>query len=276
MISFAKYHGCGNSFVILAEEEAGRRDFSDLARAMCREATGIGADGLIIVRTSPQLEMIFYNRDGSRAPMCGNGIRCFARFCRDEGICTDDAFDVKTLAGTMRVQVCSSDPFTVEIGMGRPDFDPRRCGIEDSEPFLHRRLRLADGSEREVSTFFMGTVHTVLWVDDFVSLDVEALGRELCRHPAFPEQTNVNMARRIDAHTVELKTYERGAGLTLACGTGACATVVWGHREGLLEDACDVLLPCGRLHITVQNDENVVMRGPAAAVARGTYLEEGQ
>ena len=110
MIRFSKYHGCGNSFVIVREKDVAGKDFSTLAEKMCCEQTGIGADGFIVVRTEPELEMVFYNRDGSRAPMCGNGIRCFARFCYDEDICTDRQFPVETLAGRMIVEAVSTEP----------------------------------------------------------------------------------------------------------------------------------------------------------------------
>lgn len=120
MIRFAKYHGCGNSFVIVREKDVRACDLCVLAEKMCSEHTGIGADGFMAVKTEPGLEMIFYNRDGSRAPMCGNGIRCFAKFCYDERICTDRQFPVETLAGRMIVEIAEESPFTVQINMGRP------------------------------------------------------------------------------------------------------------------------------------------------------------
>ena len=129
MIGFAKYHGCGNSFVIVREKELPPCDFSTLALHMCNSATGIGADGLIVVREEPALEMIFYNMDGSRAPMCGNGIRCFAAYCVDKKISPSLGFSVVTLAGTMDVKVVNTDPYMIRIGMGRPDFSPSSLGI---------------------------------------------------------------------------------------------------------------------------------------------------
>lgn len=269
-VKFSKYHGCGNSFVIVTEEEAGGRDHSELAKAMCSEPTGIGADGLIIVRRRPELEMIFYNRDGSRAPMCGNGIRCFARYCRDERICREKTFSVKTLAGTMIVDVISEEPYLVEIDMGKPDFDPAACSINSDKPFFDVQLELEQGSCK-VSTFFMGTVHTVLFVDDFESIDAEKLGREICHHEAYPENTNVNMAKVLDDHTIELKTYERGVGMTCACGTGACASVVWAIHEGRCGNEADVLLPYGTLHIKQKENGEVMMTGPASFSADGEY-----
>lgn len=300
MIRFSKYHGCGNSFVIVREKDTAGMDHSRLAETMCCEQTGIGADGLIIVRTDPQLEMIFYNRDGSRAPMCGNGIRCFARFCYDEGICTDRQFPVVTLAGRMIVEVVETEPFMARINMGKPIMDPSACGIKDEkEPFLKRTIRLdkkavgngptEDGagkaenaaepagrvpSKVQVSSIFMGTIHTVLWTKNLDRLDLETVGKTIAHHPVYTEQTNVNMVQQIDRNTLKMRTYERGVGMTLACGTGACASAV----IGILEDRCDkdidVLLPKGKLHISQSSSGEIFMTGPAVKVADGTFTEE--
>ncbi|HWQ79497.1 MAG TPA: diaminopimelate epimerase [Anaerovoracaceae bacterium] len=272
MIRFSKYHGCGNDFVILTEEDAGGRPYPELAEEICHRQLGVGADGLIIVRQEP-LEMIYFNSDGSRAPMCGNGIRCFAKYCFDEGICSLDEYPVETLAGTMRVRIVSREPFLVEISMGKPDFDPKRCGIKtDRGDFLRQKLQLRDG-DVEVSSCFMGTIHTVVWLDDpeAESAGLEGLGREICGHPVFTDQTNVNFVRVLDRKTLKLTTYERGAGMTLACGTGACASVVIGALEGRCDGDAVVLLPFGKLHIVQKPDDEVMMTGPAVRTARGYF-----
>lgn len=270
MIRFAKYHGCGNDFIILKEEDIPDRDYAGLARGICHRQLGVGADGLIIVRQNP-LEMVFYNSDGSRAPMCGNGIRCFAKYCYDEAICTDEEYLVETMAGTMGVRVTGKDPFLVEIDMGKPDFDPKRCGIDtDLERFLGQKLRLRNG-EIEVSSCFMGTVHTVVWLDRREAADLTALGEEISSHPMFKEKTNVNFVRIIDHKTLKLTTYERGAGMTFACGTGACASVVIGSEEDRCDRAARVMLPYGELSIAQKKDRTVMMTGPAVKIARGYY-----
>lgn len=283
MIRFAKYHGCGNDFIILKEEDIPDRDYAGLARGICHRQLGVGADGLIIVRQNP-LEMVFYNSDGSRAPMCGNGIRCFAKYCFDEDICTDEEYPVATLAGTMGVRITGKDPFLVEIDMGKPDFDPKRCEIAtDLERFLGQKLRLRNG-EIEVSSCFMGTVHTVVWLDQqeasglkYTAEDgldaagLTALGEEISNHPMFKEKTNVNFVRIIDHKTLELTTYERGAGMTFACGTGACASVVIGSQEDRCDRDARVILPYGELFIAQKKDRTVMMTGPAVKIARGYY-----
>jgi len=271
MIAFSKYHGCGNDFIILTEAEAAGRSYSDLALQICHRTLGIGADGLIIVKQSP-LEMVFYNSDGSRAPMCGNGIRCFAKYCFDTGICSMDEYPVETLAGIMGVRIVSKDPFLVEINMGKPIYDPQSCKIQTSERnFLKKQLQLKNQTV-EVSSCFMGTVHTVVWFDSLDG-DLEKIGEEISNHPTYTEKTNVNMVQVVNRSTLRLMTYERGAGMTYACGTGACASVVIGALEGKCDREADVILPYGKLHIVQKQDDEVMMTGPAVKIGQGRFEE---
>lgn len=270
MIRFSKYHGCGNDFVILEEAAAGERPYSELAKQLCHRQLGVGADGLIIVKQDP-LEMIFFNSDGSQAPMCGNGIRCFAKFCYDEGICRSEKYMVETLAGTMGVRIASFDPFLVEINMGKPDYDPKRCGIKtERTSFLKQALQLKN-AEIQVSSLFMGTIHTVIWMERMEDFDLEKLGSEISNHPVFTEKTNVNFAQVLSSKTIKLMTYERGAGMTFACGTGACASVVAGAREGRCGRDVQVLLPYGQLRIEQREDDTVMMTGPAVRTMQGCF-----
>lgn len=272
MISFSKYHGCGNDFIILTEEAANGWAYPELAVKICHRTLGIGADGLIIVKQNP-LEMVFYNSDGSRAPMCGNGIRCFAKYCFDEGLRKEEAYPVETLAGTMGVRIVDTDPFLVEIKMGKPDFDPESCKIKTSEnDYLKKQLELKD-QLIEVSSCFMGTIHTVVWIKKLEDVDLEKLGEEISNHPIYTEKTNVNMVQVIDRKTIKLMTYERGAGMTYACGTGACASVVVGALEGKCDKEADVILPYGKLHIAQLQDDEVMMTGPAVKIGQGTFEE---
>lgn len=272
MISFSKYHGCGNDFIIVREKSGEGWSYDALARAICHRTLGIGADGLIIVRENP-LEMVFYNSDGSRAPMCGNGIRCFAKFCYDNEICTDKRYPVETLAGTMGIHVVEWDPFLVEVDMGKPDFDPKSCKINTLEVnYLKKTIQLSDRNI-EVSSCFMGTIHTVVWFDDLEHVELEKLGAEISNHPVYGEKTNVNMVQVIDDKTLKLMTYERGAGLTYACGTGACASVVIGVLEERCGRSTDVILPYGKLHIVQREDDEVMMTGPAVKIGDGCFEE---
>lgn len=281
MIRFSKYHGCGNDFILLTEEAAAGRSYAELAKQTCHRQLGIGADGFIIVRQDP-LEMVIFNSDGSRAPMCGNGLRCFAEYCYDEEICTDTIYSVKTLAGTMGIRVVSREPFLVEVNMGKPDFDPKCCGIKtDQNSFLKQKLQLKKG-QIEVSSCFMGTIHTVVWLEQMEetdlekveTTDLEKLGEEISNHPVFAEKTNVNFVQILDRKTLKLITYERGAGMTFACGTGACASVVIGAAEDRCDKEALVLLPYGQLRIEQKTDDTVMMTGPAVRIAQGCYEED--
>ena len=283
MLKFSKYHGCGNNFVMVREQELieylggitepERKEYPAFAQKVCDINTGIGADGLIIVREEPALEMVFYNMDGSRAPMCGNGIRCFARFCLEEGICEEASYAVKTLAGDMVVEVTSREPFMARIDMGTPIFEPAAIAVDSKHSdFLGQQLEISDGSRWTVNSLFMGTVHTVVFVDDYDSFDIEYVGRELCEHPTYTEKTNVNFVRVIDENTVEMKTYERGVGMTLACGTGACATAVVCALQGLCKSPVEVILQLGSLNIELKDDDHVFMEGPSVKIAEGILV----
>lgn len=295
MLKFSKYHGCGNNFVMVREKEileyigasledgeAGNlsigadpetKEYPAFAQKVCDINIGVGADGLIIVREEPELEMVFYNMDGSRAPMCGNGIRCFAYFCQEEGIREESSYVVKTLAGDMVVEVTSREPFMAKIDMGKPVFEPAAIAVKSENPdFLKQELEISDGSSWTVNSLFMGTVHTVVFVDDYESFDIVKVGKELCEHPTYTEKTNVNFVRVIDENTVEMKTYERGVGMTLACGTGACATAVVASLQGLCKSPIKVILQLGSLNIELKDDGRVFMEGPSVKIAEGELV----
>lgn len=269
-LSVSKYHGCGNDFIIARASELSGINLPDLAQRACDRHTGIGADGFIAVGEGP-LEMIYYNQDGSRAPMCGNGIRCFAAFCHDEQITRTAAYDVQTLAGVQKVRILQEAPFRVQIDMGMPDDDPRRIGI--SEPIWGKQLTLADGTAVTLYSLFMGTVHTVVFVDDF-DADIAEAGRQICTHPLYAEQTNVNFVQVVDDQTMRVRTYERGCGMTLACGTGACAALVCAVREGKMNEKAHVLLEKGELLVELNEQGHVMMSGPAVRVMKGVYEYE--
>lgn len=276
MILFSKYHGCGNSFVIVKEKDLSlttdESGYPEAAQKLCDMHIGVGADGMIVVREKPALEMVFYNCDGSRAPMCGNGIRCFAHFCREEEIRMENSYPVRTLAGEMIVDVTCEDPFMARINMGKPLFSEEAVGIESGESGgLDRILILDDGSEYEIHSLFMGTVHTVVFVDSFDDMDIAAIGEKICDHPTFRGKTNVNFVKIVDRETLRVKTYERGVGVTLACGTGACASVVSAYEQGVCGRDVEVLLELGSLHIHLDNEYNVYMEGPSVKIMSGEF-----
>ncbi|WP_298000478.1 diaminopimelate epimerase [uncultured Faecalibaculum sp.] len=258
-IPVTKYHGCGNDFVIVRAADVEGMDLPALAVRVCDRHTGIGADGFIVAETGP-LEMIYYNQDGTRAPMCGNGIRCFAAFCLQEGLASGTGFDVVTLAGTKHVTVLGNDRY--RIMMGEPDFSRETIGT----PFQVDHYLLND---HEITSFFMGTIHTVVFTDNAMG-NIEVPGREICHASLFPQQTNVNFVEVVDRNHLRVQTYERGCGVTLACGTGVCASAFQAWREGLANPSVDVELKCGLLHIDIE-DGIVYMSGPAVRILKGDY-----
>ena len=263
IMNFCKYHGCGNDFVIT--DYKARVDYSALAKKLCDRKTGIGADGLIAVKLKP-LEMVFYNMDGSRAPMCGNGIRCFARYCYEKSIVKEKNFDVLTLAGVMKIQIVDDKEFLIKVNMGEPLFDNDSIKAADGQNFFGREI-IANGQKVKIYSFFMGTIHTVVFVDN-ISDGTTDLGAAICNHELFCEKTNVNFGQVQDGKNFVVRTYERGVGWTCACGTGACASYVTGKKLGICDGLVNVHLQYGTLKIEEEN-ENIFMTGPACLVFEG-------
>ena len=261
MIKFSKYHGCGNSFIIIEYEEIKNSDVSKLALAVCNRETGIGADGMIVVKQDP-LEMIFYNQDGSTAPMCGNGIRCFSKYVRDKHYVKDKQFVVLTGAGNLEIN-CIGEEY--EIAMGIPNFDPSLLHLKkDVDLYSYPLLGY------ELSSVFVGTIHTVVFVNALIDVDVEALGKKICNHELYKEKTNVNFVEVIDRQNIRVITYERGVGITKACGTGCCASFVFANHFNKVDKCVNIHLEYGRLVIRYDN-EQIMMKGPATFVAEGHY-----
>lgn len=264
----SKYHGCGNDFIITRVEEV-KEDHASFAKRICNRHTGIGADGLILVKQQP-LEMIFYNCDGSRAPMCGNGIRCFARYVLDEGICLQDQYPVETLAGVMEVKVLNRDPYLVEICMGSVQLDPELLHLTTKEVIWEKPVTI-DKETFLIDTCFMGTIHTMVVVDDAFDPRHANIGKQLHQHSLFKEKTNVNFVQIIDRKTINVQTYERGVGMTYACGTGCCASVWDANKKGLVDTNVHVNLPYGFLDIRMEEDV-IYMSGPAICIMKGAYI----
>lgn len=272
MIPFRKYHGLGNDFIILKKEDAVTKHLPSFVKAICQRHTGIGADGCILVSEDP-LEMEFYNQDGSRASMCGNGIRCFVMYCYDEHICRKKTYDVTCWKHFYHVERRSIDPFLVRIEMGKPLFDAKAMHMEKAAYRLPFPFLAKDGTLLEVYPVFMTTMHAVIFLRRLVSQHICQWGKEICEHPMFHQQTNVDFVVIESADTLRMQTYEKGAGMTLACGSGACAAAVIAHRFRHCNTTMDVLLPKGILKIEI-TEPCVYMEGEASCVAKGEYNDE--
>lgn len=235
-------------------------DYAGLAQQLCNDPA-FDTDGLIAVKTEP-LEMIYYNRDGSRAKMCGNGIRCFAKYALDHGLTTEKHFAVETLAGTMVIDVDSLEPFHCSVNMGAPVYSNELMGLPADIDMKSYPLTLSDKT-LNVSSVFMGTVHTLVFVDDALAELTQNHGYEICHHDLFADQTNVNFVQVVNDHEIIVRTFERGVGWTLACGTGCCASyVIARDQKKINAGPTAVHLQLGDL--LIQGTNEIIMAGPVA------------
>ena len=274
-MQFMKYHGLGNDFVLTLDLDGSVDASAERAVRICNRHTGIGADGWMLVRRSEtcDIQMFLYNSDGSVAEMCGNGLRCFAKCVYDRGIVKKEDFTVETLAGVMRVHVTAEDGVCtlVTANIGAPSFDRAAIPMV-GEGVCDRETVTALDRSFTLSACLMGVPHAIVIVDgsEVTEEDFERLGPAIESHDIFPKKINVNFARIIDKNNVAVRTWERGAGPTLACGTGSCATVCVLSEMGLLERSADVHLAAGTLHI--EYGDTVYMTGAAEYVFKGEAL----
>ena len=279
-MNFVKMHGLGNDFVFIEDKTGQDKDYTALARAMCNRHTGIGADGLIVSVDSrvADVRMRIINSDGSEAEMCGNGIRCFAKYVYDSGIIEKKQFTVETPAGIMEPEItvgADNKAELITINMGRPSFNRSEIPMEGTDGRVLNEDLCVDGENWKITSLLMGVPHTVTYVDDVDTVDIEKIGPLFEKHEAFPKHTNINFAQQMDDRTVKVRTWERGAGATLACGTGSCSVAVASFLNGRTGREVDIQLPLGTLHIEYrEEDGNVYMTGPAAVSFTGTWPDE--
>ncbi len=277
-MDFVKYHGLGNDFIVV-NDLAGEWELSgELIAALCARGKGVGADGLILARqpvTSADVAMGFYNADGSVAQMCGNGIRCLAKFVHDAGLVQADPMFIETGAGVREVRLVREDGGVVgaEVDMGLPELVRARIPMLGEGDPVDEEIPLGEGTAR-VTCLSMGNPHCVLFVEDVDRAAVAAIGADLEVHDLFPEKTNVEFAQVLDGGHMRLRVWERGVGETLACGTGACAAFVAAQRRGLAGTEMSVALPGGELKLRLGDGGHVMMLGPAVEVYRGRVSEE--
>ena len=272
VLEFTKMHGAGNDFVVLDGIRNELPPIAPLAARLCDRHFGIGADQLLVARPSSSAEfrMEIYNADGSQVEMCANGIRAFFKYLRDRGHTDRDEIGVETLAGVVRPRWAGRN--RVRVQMGRPIFDPAKIPTmlgSGSGPVLGVAIDVG-GERLRVSSVSMGNPHVVVFVADPDSAPVERLGPLLEHHPAFPNRVNVEFAAPVDRRRIRQRTWERGTGETLACGSGACAVAVVAILEGRVEREVVVELRGGELLIAWPSDDApVIMTGPAEEVFTG-------
>ena len=283
---FAKMHGTGNDFVLI-EAKGDEHDWPRLAAAMCDRHFGVGADGILLVLPSDKaaVRMRVLNPDGSEPEMCGNGIRCLAKYAVERGLVRpeDDRFDVETGAGVLTVLVLGDGRRVekVRVGMGRPRLaaDEIPVLVNADPPLVNIPLELIDGPSRQVlpvTAVSMGNPHAVHFTQQpIAAYPLAQIGPAVAFHPLFPNGVNFEVARVLDRRSVEARVWERGAGPTLACGTGASAIMVAAHLQGMVDDTVDITLPGGVLTLEWDGQGEVFMTGPAVAVFEGEWLLDG-
>lgn len=279
VIEFSKYQGLGNDFILLDNRHSNDTLVSpDQAAKICDRHFGIGADGVIFAlpgTKDTEYTMRIFNSDGSEPEMCGNGIRCLAKFIADlEGNTeVNKSYRISTLAGVIIPKLESNGEVTVD--MGRPQLTaakiPTTLTAVDNQ-VVAQPLTVSDRTW-SVTAVSMGNPHCITFVEDTSAIDLENIGPLFEHHSAFPQRTNTEFIQIVSSNYLKMRVWERGAGITLACGTGACATVV----AGVLNNQCDrtstVELPGGCLEITwSEADDKVYMTGPATQVFKGQYL----
>ena len=277
-MEFIKVHGLGNDFILLEQAAYEGRDLAKLAIRLCDRHTGIGADGLLLVaapgREDEDIRMRIINQDGSEAEMCGNGIRCFARYVFEQGLVSGTEFRVETKAGVMVPHISVEDGRVkdVKIDMGKPALERQAIPMDGSAgTVLAEKLVLEDGSSYAITSMFMGVPHTMVFVDSLGDELVSSVGRRIEKNPVFPQGTNVNFVVIHGRSKIEVRTWERGAGATLACGTGCCASAVAACLNGYTDRNVTVQVQLGSLQTQYAADETVWMSGPAEIVYRGVW-----
>lgn len=278
-MKFTKMHGCGNDYIYVngfAEHiDADRKP--ELVRRLSDRHFGIGGDGVIFINPgkSAAFEMEMYNADGTRAQMCGNGIRCVAKYIYDHGLTdqTDIAIESFGRVKYLELTPGSDDKVsTVRVNMGEPVLRAAEIPvISDNEQVVSEAIEV-DGKVYEMTCVSMGNPHAVVFIDDadIKDLDIEAVGPYFENHARFPERTNTEFVRIIDRNNVQMRVWERGTGETLACGTGCCAVAVAGVLNGLTDTKVNVRVPGGEILCEWdRQDDLVYMTGPAATVFDG-------
>lgn len=279
IFNFVKMHGLGNDFIIPEINEADLTDLSELAKILCDRHTGIGADGILLVCNSNEenIRMRIFNSDGTEAEMCGNGIRCFAKYVYEKKIISDQKFTIETLAGKIIPELFIDDGIVtkVRVNMNTPKL------IDDEESLinfnddtisnisekLHKKI-LINENIFHTSSLTLGVPHSILYVDEIVNAEIKQIGSLIEKHESFPKGTNVNFVKVVNNNEIIMRTWERGAGQTLACGTGSCAAGVASFLDGKTDKKITVHLELGDLEIELI-DNSVFMTGPAQQVFEG-------
>lgn len=282
---FTKMQGCGNDYIYVNgfTEKIPQEEKTELVRHISDRHFGIGGDGVIFINPSSEadFEMEMYNADGSRAEMCGNGIRCVAKYVYDKGLTDKTDISVISCGQIKYLQLFLKEGRvdTVRVNMGAPELRPDRIPVTVAEagmPLEKERIVnapiIVQGKEYKMTCVSMGNPHAVIFLEDVTNLEIEQIGPYFENHERFPKRINTEFVKVLDKKTVQMRVWERGTGETLACGTGCCATVVACILNGLTDEKVTVKLLGGEIEIEWDREANLVyMTGPAVTVFEGEY-----
>lgn len=272
---FVKMHGLGNDFIFVNgfEEKIAERDYSELGKKLCDRFFGIGGDGLVFIlpSESADIKMRIINSDGSEAEMCGNAIRCFAKYAYEQGLVDKTKITVETLAGIMGPELIleNGKVVAVRVDMGEPRLNREQIPMLGEPGQVVNEALEVDGNIYMITTVSMGNPHCIIFVDDALSFPLTELGPKVEKHTSFPRKTNVEFVQVVNPSEMIMRVWERGAGNTLACGTGACATLVAGVLTGQTDRKAKVHLAGGTLEIEWAENNRIYMTGPATHVYNG-------
>lgn len=273
-MKFTKMHGCGNDYIYVNMFQETIEEPGEVAKVLSDRHFGIGSDGLILIKPSKVADfaMGMYNSDGSEGAMCGNGVRCVAKYVYDYGLTDKTSISLETKAGIkyLKMDVQDGKVATVRVDMGAPILDAERIPVVSGDKQVVDKPITVDGKEYRFTAVSMGNPHAVVFIDDTASFDIEKIGPKFEHHEYFPDRVNTEFVQVLDRSHINMRVWERGAGETYACGTGTCAAVVACVLNGLTDDKVIVHLLGGDLYIHYDCDRNTVwMTGPAATVFDG-------
>ena len=273
-MKFTKMQGCGNDYVYVNCFEEKLEQVPELARKISDRHYGIGSDGLILIKPSTKVDFIMdmYNSDGSKSQMCGNGIRCVAKYVYDYGLTNKQQISIETGAGikSLDLKVSNNKVVEVTVDMGKPIMKSELIPVvSDLDEVIAMPITLLN-QEYEMTCVSMGNPHAIVFVEDTKAVDIEKIGPLFEHHAMFPERTNTEFIHVINRNVIDMRVWERGSGETLACGTGACASVYACILNGFTEDTVTVRLLGGELKIQYDREKNTIfMTGPAVTVFEG-------
>jgi len=272
-MNFWKMHGLGNDFVVIDNrlESISEKEAPTIAKKLCDRRFGVGADGILLVSNSKtsDIGMRTFNADGSEPEMCGNGTRCFAKYCYENGIVKKEAFAIETKAGPKPVwlTVKNNEVNVVKVDMGIPNWSRESLPMIGQGPCINEPLQVDEDETYNVTCLSVGNPHCVIFVENVDETPVEYVGPLIENHKAFPKRTNVEFVQVLSKYELKIRVWERGCGETFACGTGTCASVAAANKLAKVKDKVTVHLLGGDLQVEVA--KTLLMTGPASKVFEG-------